>query len=131
MNLITQDRENTYNFTQTEILLTNVPCEAMVLVMDYIYGREIFKCDISHELLEEVLILANYFDLPGLLDLATDKIIHMIDHPRLRDFNRRRVQEMQRWEKFTLENQIYRVHSQLLPAFVFCRMFMEWNHNGY
>ena len=70
--------------------LHDVSTEAMKIAMNYFNERNYFyekksfeKEEISRELLEEVLVLAHFFELEGLVWLATDQVFHMIDNPRL------------------------------------------------
>ena len=54
----------------------------MKIIMIFFYHNKFEKEEISCEGLEEVLILAHFFELEGLVWLATDQVFYMIDHPR-------------------------------------------------
>ena len=64
----------------------DVSTEAMKIIMNYFYDNKFEKEGISRKCLEEVLILAHFFVLEGLIWLATDHVIHMIDNPRFWSF---------------------------------------------
>ena len=82
--------------------------EAMKIVIIFCYGRKpIDKKDISNELLEEVLILAHYFDLQELVCLATSQISYMVMNPRLRFSVRRHNEDLKKWLDFAIRQQIY------------------------
>ena len=82
--------------------------EAMKIVINFCYGRKPFdKKDISNELLEEVLILAHYFDLQELVYLATSQISYMVMNPRLRFSVRRHNEDLKKWLDFAIRQQIY------------------------
>ena len=69
----------------------DVSTEAMKIIANYFWGKNPFETEeIScKKVLEEVLILAHFFDLEGLVWLATDQVFHMIDKPRLWSFHSR------------------------------------------
>ena len=88
--------------------------EAMKIVINFCYGRKPFdKKDISNELLEEVLILAHYFDLQELVCLATSQISYMVMNPRLRFFVRRHNEDLSKWLDFAIRQQIYYTRNYL------------------
>ena len=61
----------------------DVSTEAMKTIMIFFYHNKLEKEEISREELEEILILAHFFELEGLVWLATGQVLHMIDNPRL------------------------------------------------
>ena len=74
------------------------------------------KRHISRELLEEVLILAHYFDLSELVYLATSQFFYMAMNPRLRFSVRRHNEDLKKWLDFAIRQQIYYVHPKLLKS---------------
>ena len=88
--------------------IQNTTFEAMRIVMNYFQGLKLFeKKDISRELLEEVLILAHYFDLQELICYATSQIFYMVMNPRLRFSVRRHNEDLKKWLNFAIKQQIY------------------------
>ena len=56
----------------------------MKIIVNYFSEKNQFeKEEMSCQLLEEVLILAHFFELEGLIWLATGQVFQMIDNPRL------------------------------------------------
>ena len=80
--------------------LSGVPCEAMTIILDFVQNvsaRKVyytFAYDISREVLEDVLILCNYFDMQVLLRLVCEKCIRTIQNPILRFSHRRQKQDI-------------------------------------
>ena len=93
--------------------MEDVTYEAMDILMNYFYDRKLFEKDISSQLLEEVLILANYLDLSDLLCFATNQIFYMIYNPRLRFSVRRRNQDLKKWANFASKHQISHTKNRL------------------
>ena len=61
----------------------DVSTEAMKILVNYFCEKNSFETEeTSCKLLEEVLILAHFFELEGLVWLATGQVFHMIDNPR-------------------------------------------------
>ena len=59
----------------------------MKIIMIYFYEKQFGNLEISNDLLRKVLILAHFFELEGLIWLATDQVIRMIDNPRSWSFH--------------------------------------------
>ena len=90
------------------IRIQDATFEAMRIVMNYFQDLRLFdKENISRQLLEEVFILAHYFDLQELVYLATSQISYMVMNPRLRFSVRRHNEDLKKWLDFAIRQQIY------------------------
>ena len=91
----------------------------MVIILDFYQNYSarnyyyVFKYDVTQEVMKDVIIQCQYFNLQTLLHLACEKCLEIIDNPILRRSERRHKEDLQRWEDFADHNQI-----SMLKAFI-------------